>query len=75
MAWNRRWNKRGQVFILMIMTALLPLLLWAFLYFEQRGIMGDQNPILMIGLPFSVLIGLYWVRWWFLRPDYLNIAP
>lgn len=73
MAWNRRWGKKGQIFIIISMTLLLPGLWWAFIYFEQQGIRGEINPILMIGFPLIVLSVLYWVRWWFLRPDYLNL--
>lgn len=74
MAWDRRWGKRGQIFITMIMFLFFTGLWWAFTFFEQQDISGEMNPILMIGFPFSVLIGLYWVRWWFLRPDYLNLG-
>jgi hypothetical protein len=72
MAWNRRWGKPGQIFISIMMILLLPGLWWAFIFFEQRGISGEMNPILMLGFPLMMLIGLYWVRWWFLKPDYLN---
>ena len=73
MAWNRRWGRRGQIFTATIMVLLLPGLWWAFIFFEQRGISGEMNPVLMIGFPFIVLVGLYWVRWWFLRPEYLYL--
>ena len=45
---------------------------WAFIIYARQGIRGDMNPILMIGFPFLTLIGIYWVRWWFLRPTYLD---
>ena len=74
MAWNLRWGKRGQIYIGLILLLLLPGLWWAFIYFEQQGVNGGMNPILMIGLPFVAFVGLYWVRWWFLRPEYLNLG-
>jgi len=72
MAWNRRWGRHGQIFILLLISLLLPGLWWAFTIFQRQGISGDMNPVLMIGFPFLTLIGLYWVRWWFLRPTYLD---
>jgi hypothetical protein len=73
-AWNRRWGKSGQIFTMLSVIILLPGLWWAFMYFEQQGIPEEINPILMIGFPFIVIIGLYWVRWWFQRPEYLRLS-
>ncbi len=73
MSWDRQWGKRGQIFVTFGMVLLLPGLWWAYTYFDQQGINGASNPILMIGFPLILLIGLYWVRWWFLKPEYLNL--
>ena len=72
MAWNRRWGRSGQIFIVLVTGLLLPGLWWAFTVFARQGISGSMNPVLMIGFPFLTLIGLYWVRWWFLQPIYLD---
>lgn len=71
-AWNRRWGKTGQVFVIIVTGLLLPGLWWAFITFARQNIPGDSNPILMIGFPLLNLFGIYWVRWWFLRPSYLD---
>jgi len=72
MAWNRRWGRSGQIFVILVISLLLPSLWWAFIVFSRQGIWGDMNPILMIGFPLLTLISLYWVRWWFLRPTFLD---
>ena len=71
-AWNRRWGRTGQFFAIFVTGLLLPGLWWAFITFARQDIPGDSNPILMIGLPLLTIIGIYWVRWWFLRPSYLD---
>jgi hypothetical protein len=73
-AWNRRWGKSGNIINFMIMVLLFSSLWWAAFYYQQSGIGESSNPILMIGLPLFVLVGLYWVRWWFLQPAYLNLS-
>lgn len=72
MAWSRRWGKSGQIFVIVIIILLLLGLWWAFIFFAQKSISGGMNPVLMIGFPMLTLIGLYWVRWWFQRPAYLD---
>jgi hypothetical protein len=72
MAWNRRWGRVGPFFIIFVAVLLLPGLWSAFITYARQGIPGDSNPILMIGFPLLTLIGIYWVRWWFLRPSYLD---
>lgn len=71
MAWNRRWGRSGQIFVIIVIGLLLPGLWWAFIVLDRQAVSGPMNPILMIGFPFLTLVGLYWVRWWFLRPAYL----
>jgi hypothetical protein len=73
-AWDRRWGKSGNIFTLLSVIAILPGLWWAAAYFEPQGIPEVMNPILMLGFPLIVLLGLYWVRWWFHRPEYLSIS-
>jgi hypothetical protein len=72
-AWDRRWGRPGLIFSWIMMALLLSGLWWAFISFGQRDISEASNPILMIGFPLMVLMGLYWVRWWYLRPEYLNL--
>ena len=72
-AWSRRWGKSGQIFNFGMMALLFPGLWWAYIFYLQNGINENLNPILMIGFPLMVLVGLYWVRWWFLQAEYLNL--
>ena len=71
-AWNRRWGRTGQIFVIFVTGLLLPGLWWAYITFARQDIPGESNPFLMIGFPLLTLFGIYWVRWWFLRPTYLD---
>jgi hypothetical protein len=70
-AWQRRWGRSGLFFSWLAVFIVLPGLWWAAVFFDSRDIGAASNPILMIGYPLLVLVGLYWVRWWYLSPDYL----
>jgi hypothetical protein len=72
MAWNRQWGRSGQISIIIVSALLLFGLWWAFVVFARQGVSGSMNAVLMIGFPFLTLIVLYWIRWWFLRPTYLD---
>jgi hypothetical protein len=48
--------------------------LWAlFLSTVQKGYQPEQNPIMFVPLPLFLLVGLYWVRWWAVRPRKLYL--
>jgi hypothetical protein len=43
---------------------------WLFLStLERVGGQPIQAPIMFFPLPVFLMIGLYWVRWWVLRPE------
>jgi len=48
--------------------------LWA-LFIRTVADVGQplQHPILFFPLPLFLLIGLYWVRWWAIRPSRLLV--
>jgi hypothetical protein len=71
--WEERWGPRGRWFILSIMLTLFAGL-WA-LFVRTVSDVGQplQNPILFFPLPLLLLIGLYWVRWWAIRPSRLLV--
>jgi hypothetical protein len=68
-AWDGEWGPLGRV---LITASCLVLFfgLWAlFLVTLQRGDQPVQGPIMFFPLPIFVIAGLYWVRWWVLRPE------
>ena len=71
--WNERWGRLGRWLVVLSMISLF-LVLWAFAFVGARhGIPFDLNPFLFLPLPFFLLIGLYWVRWWAIRPPRLPL--
>ncbi|MEK6222187.1 MAG: DUF2029 domain-containing protein [Chloroflexota bacterium] len=68
--WHNRWGNSGQKLILVTMATLFAGLWLLFINTLEVGA-GDQpiqNPILFFPLPIFLLVGLYWVRWWAVRP-------
>jgi len=66
--WAARWGRAGDVVIIFVM-GLLFVLPWAI--FLQTITYGDQpmqHPVMFFPLPLFLLISLYWVRWWAIRP-------
>jgi hypothetical protein len=71
--WAERWGKAGNVLISITML-LLFLLPWAI--FMQTVTYGDQplqHPVMFFPLPLFLLITLYWVRWWAIKPRSLMV--
>lgn len=66
--WDERWGLLGRWLVALSMVALF-LGLWAFsLIGARHGTQADLNPFLFLTLPVFLLLGLYWVRWWAIRP-------
>lgn len=60
-----RWRRIGSVltFLLMLLVFVVP---WIFDYiFLERAV---SQKIIFIFLPLFTFIGLYWIRWWAIRP-------
>jgi hypothetical protein len=71
--WEERWGARGRLVILILMM-LLFVGLWAlFLKTVVNNGQPQQHPIMFFPLPLFLLIGLYWIRWWAIRPTLLLI--
>jgi hypothetical protein len=67
--WDERARRAGK-FIVLVVLMLLLFGLWAlFLGTMIKVDQPTQNPVMFFPLPFFMLIGLYWVRWWALRPQ------
>jgi hypothetical protein len=71
---DEHWGRRIHPMIIMGIVAGL-FGFWAFFWghFED-GLIARQYPALFIPLPLITLIGLYWVKWWAVRPRKLLIS-
>ena len=71
--WEEKWGRRGRPIILLSLGVLL-VGLWAlFLATVENTGQPQQHPIMFLPLPLFLLIGLYWVRWWAIKPAKLLI--
>jgi hypothetical protein len=71
--WSERWGKAGNIWISIAML-LLFILPWA--VFLQTVTYGDQplqHPVMFFPLPVFLLLTLYWVRWWAIKPRRLLV--
>jgi hypothetical protein len=71
--WSERWGRAGNVLISIAML-LLFILPWAI--FLQTITYGDQplqHPVMFFPLPMFLLVTLYWVRWWAIKPRRLMV--
>lgn len=67
-SWDREWGILGRSLIIFSFLLLFFGLWWLFLTTLQMGDQPIQHPIMFLPLPVLLLVGLYWVRWWVLRP-------
>jgi hypothetical protein len=71
---DEHWGRRIHPLIILGMVAVLAGF-WAFFWGHiEDGIIARQYPLLFIPFPLITLIGLYWVRWWAVRPRKLLIG-
>jgi len=71
--WVERWGRAGSV-LTSISMFLLFIVPWGI--FLQTVMYGDQplqHPIMFFPLPLFLLITLYWVRWWAIKPRRLLV--
>jgi len=70
--YEERWRERGKLVLLAFLGLMF---VWEWLLvFSARGDMGSNVRLgLMFPLPLLLLIGLYWVRWWAIRPKRLLV--
>jgi hypothetical protein len=62
-----RWNRFGNLLTLLLMFLMFAVP-WSLSLFgvERFGAWAQQ--VAYVFLPFALLIGLYWIRWWAIRP-------
>jgi len=68
-AWDVEWGKFGRGLVIFSYILLLPGVWWLFLSTLQLGEQPVQHPIMFFPLPVFLIVGLYWIRWWILRPE------
>ncbi len=61
-----RWQNFGKWFNGVIYLILFAGL-WALFLATVRG--TDEQPVMYLVVPFALLILLWWIRWWFVRPN------
>lgn len=66
--WSKRWKGKG---VLASLIALLVLGVgqWALFLATVSG--NDESLVMYLPMPFLTLLGLWWVRWWVIRPQHL----
>jgi hypothetical protein len=69
---SERWPHGGQ-WVAVLLTAILFIWEWALYYYDLTGDAPTMQLNLIIPLPLILLIGLYWVRWWAIKPKRLLI--
>ncbi len=64
---HERWRKIGSGLTILLMLAvfILPWLVYLFA-FDRFGVIAKD--ILFLFIPICTIIGLYWIRWWAIRP-------
>lgn len=62
-----RWNRVGAALVLLL-TALLFTVPWAVYLYLPSQYQNLTGEILYLFLPVFTVIGLYWIRWWVIRP-------
>lgn len=67
-AWNERWGRAGRWLTLAALVILFFGLWGLFLATVQTGEQPVQSPVMFFPLPIFLILCLYWVRWWAIRP-------
>jgi hypothetical protein len=71
--WEERWGITGRVLTFISMCLLFSIPWLVFINTLTLTDQPHQNPIMFFPLPFLLFIGLYWIRWWVIRPARLVI--
>lgn len=65
---EHRWGKNAQLISVIIFFGFFIGLWFIFVRTVQFDGQPQQHPIMFFPLPMFLLIGLYWIRWWAIRP-------
>lgn len=67
--WDERLQRGGEAFIIVSMVVLFAGIWLLFLTTVELGYQPQQSPVMFLPLPAFLLLGLYWIRWWAIRPE------
>jgi hypothetical protein len=67
--WVKHSGTLGRVTVVLSLAVLLAGL-WALFLITLDSAAGQpqQSPVMFFPLPLLLLLGLYWIRWWAIRP-------
>jgi hypothetical protein len=69
---TERWRRGGQ-WMAVLMAVVLFVWEWNILLNDFTSTQPGMQLNLLIPLPLILIIGLYWVRWWAIKPERLLI--
>ncbi len=64
---HNRWRRLGNALTLLLMLVIF-ILPWTLYLFAVNRFGAIAQEMIFLFLPLSTLIGLYWIRWWAIRP-------
>jgi glucose-6-phosphate-specific signal transduction histidine kinase len=65
---EEHWGKKVRWFLLALLVFVFTMT-WLPLWSKiTQELLGNSNNFLFFPLPFFLLLGLYWVRWWAIQP-------
>jgi hypothetical protein len=62
-----RWHRFGNILTILLMLVIF-ILPWMFYLFAVNRFGTIAQEMIFLFLPLSTLVGLYWIRWWAIRP-------
>jgi hypothetical protein len=69
---EERWRKSGKLVVLAF-VGLVFVWEWFLVFSTQGDLKANMRLGLMFPVPLLLLVGLYWVRWWTIRPKRLLV--
>jgi len=66
--WEERWRRGGNVLTWTSMVLLFIGVWVLFLKTVENGAQPQQSPVMFLPIPAFLMITLYWIRWWAVKP-------
>lgn len=71
--WDKRWQPHGIWVVLATLLLLFAGLWLQFIFTLEQTYQPVQHPSMFLTLPAFLLLGLYWIKWWIVRPARLAL--